>query len=397
MRMMRTSMASWSPDLAAGFLVLAVLGCAGQQGPGRPAGPLPSSPEELLAELREHKERADQATQEMLQRVEAFNASRQPGQRTIEFGEIFAEGLDDQQRQLLNRMVAEEKDVSYKALLERIVEDVDRIRTLQDRLSALEQALPDTYVVARPGDTHNDLAMEFLRVKAGLDEPKAREVLARTDRTDELIPGNRVWFSYNPKDDAFRTYVTRGDAPMTPLALRRARQKELLGERDRALATVEQLEAIRAGLENDIATLQRRRAELEAANAGLEARNTELRSSLEQVSGDLAFQKNSVFYHVANARDLKEQKVLTPVLKRVRDVRGVRFDAALDLRRGTQIRIDPNRFGLEKIGEVRLLPPIYREGRDFKIEVSEDRSAATVTFLDSDLFRGKEILLAVGG
>jgi hypothetical protein len=397
MRMMQRSTAFRRSAFAAAFLVLTALACAGQQGPGRSTAPLPSDPEELLAELRAHKERADQATQGMLQRVEAFNASRQPGQRTIDFGEIFAEGLDDEQRRLLNRMLAEEKDVSYKALLERIVADVDRIRVLQEKLSALEQALPDAYVVARPGDTHNDLALEFLRVKAALDEAKAREVLARTDRTDELVPGNRVWFSYNPADDAFRTYVTRGDATMTPLALRRARQRVLTSERDRALATVEELEAIRASLENDITTLRQRRSALEAANAGLEARNAELRAGLEQVSGDLAFQKNSVFYHVANARDLKERKVLTPVLKRVRDVRGVRFDAALDLRRGTQIRIDPNRFGLRKIDEVRLLPPIYREGRDFKIEVSRDRSAATVTFLDSELFRGKEILLAVGG
>jgi hypothetical protein len=161
-----------------------------------------------------------------------------------------------------------------------------------------------------------------------------------------------------------------------------------MGERDRALATVEELERIKSGLEADIATLQQRRSELEAANAGLEA-------NLYRVSNDLATQQNSVFYHVANVRDLKDQQVLSPVLKRVRDVKGVRFDAALDLRHGSRITLAPGRFGLETIDRVRLLPPIYVEGRDFTIEVQEDKSAATVTFLDSELFRGKEILLAV--
>jgi cell division protein FtsB len=369
---------------------LALPACAGSQGPGRLTGPVPADPDALLAELRAHKEKVDQATQDMMQRVELFNTSRQPGDRTIQFSEIFSEDLDETQRNLLNQLMAEEKDVSYKALLGQIAADVERIRVLQDRVTQLEQTLPDSNVVAQAGDTHNDLAMQFLRTTAGLDETKAKEVLAQSDRSDELVPGNKVWFSYDAKQETFRTYVTRGDAPTIPLALRRAKARELMGERDKALATVSELEQIRTGLEGDISTLQARRDALETQTARLQ-------TDLAMVSGALASQQNSVFYHVAHMRELKDQKVLSPVLKRVRDVKGVNFDAALDLREATQITLYPGRFGVTKIDEVRLLPPIYQEGRDFRVEMQEDSGTATVTILDSNLFRGKEILLAIGG
>jgi len=46
---------------------------------------------------------------------------------------------------------------------------------------------------------------------------------------------------------------------------------------------------------------------------------------------------------------------------------------------------------------VRVLPPIYQEGRDFAIETVQDHSSARLVILDPDLFRGKEVLLAIGG
>jgi hypothetical protein len=381
----------------AAALVLVSVACGADPGPKRLTGAVPSTPEELLAELKAHKDRVDVATQDMIQRIDTFNGSRKEGERTIQFSEIFSEDLNQAQRDILNQMVADEKDVSYRTLLERIIADLDQIRGLQEKIARLEQRLTDKYVVAKAGDTHGGLAMDYLRDDAGLDEAKAKEILAGVDRTDELVPGNKVWFAYDADQGTFRTYVTQGDAKMTPLALRRAQKRELVTERDKALATVAELEQIKAGLESDIAALSRRRADLESANASLEARNATLQSNVTRLSGDLAFKENSVFYHVANTRDLQDQKVLSPVLKRVQDVKGIRFDAALDLRQATKITLYPGRFGLEKIDQIRVLPSIYQEGRDFKVEVSEEAGTATVFFLDSEIFRGKEILLAVSG
>jgi hypothetical protein len=58
--------------------------------------PAPATPEELLAELKTHQERIDQATDGMMKRIQEFNTSRQPGQRTIQFSEIFTQTSDAQ-------------------------------------------------------------------------------------------------------------------------------------------------------------------------------------------------------------------------------------------------------------------------------------------------------------
>jgi hypothetical protein len=46
---------------------------------------------------------------------------------------------------------------------------------------------------------------------------------------------------------------------------------------------------------------------------------------------------------------------------------------------------------------VKLLPSIYQEGRDYSVETAEDSSSAKVVILDPDVFKGKEVLLAIGG
>jgi len=369
--------------LLAGIIVLGAVACRSGSGPTGLSETPPSSPEALLAELKTHKDHIDQATDQMMQRIDQFNASRQPGQRTIQFSEVFTDDLNDEQRDILNRMIVEEKDVSYKSLLEKIIADRDLIRNLQEKVVHLEQSLPDKFVLARKGDTHGRLAIDYLVNEAQIEAPKAKTLLAGVDQTDELLPGNKVWFFYDPQQDTFRTYVTQGEAGQTPLAVRRALQRKLISERDAAQSAVNVLEQVKSNLETDITALRENKTALEA--------------SVDRLSGDLSFQQNSLFYHAANTRELKDQGVLSPFLKRVRDVKGVSFEAALDLREGSTITLAPESFGLERITEVRVLPPIYQEGRDFTVETSEGTGSARVVILDSNLFRGKEVLLAVGG
>jgi hypothetical protein len=369
--------------LLAGLTVLGAVACGSGSQPLSLSKTPPSTPDALLTELKNHKERIDQATDQMMQRLDEFNASRQPGQRTIQFSEVFTDDLSNEQRDILNRMVAEEKDVSYKTLLEKIIADRDMIRNLQEKVMRLEQTLPDKFVVAKSGDTHQRLATDYLVNEASLEASKAKTLLAGVDQTDELLPGNKVWFFYDPQQDTFRTYVTQGEAGQTPLAIRRAMQRKIITERDAAQAAVSALEQVKSSLESDIVVLSENKAALEG--------------SVDRLSHDLAFQQNSLFYHAANERELKDQGVLSPVLKRVRDVKGVSFETALDLREATTINLAPASFGLERITGVRVLPPIYQEGRDFTVETSEGTGNARVVILDSNMFRGKEVLLAVGG
>ena len=351
---------------------------------------VPKTPEELLAELKTHQEKIDAATDATMKRIDEFNQTRKAGERTIHFSEIYGQEFTDAQRDVLNQMIAQEKDVSYKSLLEHIVADRNELQALQEKVMHLEQALPDKFVVVKKGDRHKDLAMNYLVNEMQLPPEKAKTLLAEADQTDELVPGNKVWFAYDPKDDAFRTYVTRGEAKQLPYALRRANQRTLIGERDTARterdtaqAEVGSLQQVKAGLETDISMLQANKASLE--------------DSVARLSSDLSFRQNSLFYHAANERSLKDQGVLSSVLKRVKDVKPLQYEASLDLRQGTTINLEPRLFGLESIDRIKLLPPIFQEGRDYTVETSEATGTAKVTILDPELFKGKEVLVSVGG
>ena len=357
----------------------------------------PASPEALLVELKEHQESIDKATDEMMKRIQEFNDSRKPGERTIQFSEIFSQNLTDAQRDVLNQMIAQEKDVSYKSLLEKIAADRSTLQTLQEKVMRLEQSLPDQFAVAKKGDKQHDLAMNYLVNEAQVDPAKAKALLAQADLSDELVPGNKVWFFYDQPRDAFRTYVTQGEAGRTPLAVRRALQRKLITERDQAVAARDEAAAARDTAQAEVSSLQQVKSGLESDIAGLRQNKAELEANVDRLSRDLAFRQNSLLYHAANVRDLKTEGVVTSVRKRLRDVKPVRFDTVLDLREKTIITLAPDTFGLERIDKVRLLPSIYREGRDFSIETSKDSGAAKVTILDPELFKGKEIVLAVGG
>ena len=356
--------------LVAAMIGLGALGCA-QKGPGSA-----KTSDELLAQLKDDRARIDQSSDTMMKRIEMFNASRKPGERTLQFSEIFTQDLSPEQQDVLNTLVAQEKDFSYKALLQKIIADRDTIRGLQENVMRLEQNLSDKFVVVKRGDRHQELAMTYLTGEAQLEPSRAKSLLSQVDQTDELVPGNKVWFFYDPKNDLFRTYVTQGEAGQTPLAVRRVRQRQLIRERDT-------IRTERDAAQAEVATLQQTKTELEATKSQLET--------------DLAFRENSLFYHAASKRDLKEQGVLTSVLMRVRDVKGLSYDEALDLRQGTTITLMPGSFGLDEIRDVRVLPSIYQEGRDYAVQTASDHSSAQVVILDPDLFRGKEVLLAVGG
>ena len=382
--------------LLAVIFATASIGCAREPDFGFSKS-TPATPEELLAELKTHQEKIDKATEGMLQRINEFNQARKPGERTLQFAEIFGQDFTEPQKDVLNQMIAEEKDVSYRSLLQQLVSDRNAIQGLQEKVMRLEQSLPDSFVVAKKGDKHHDLAMNYLINDAKVEEAKAKTLLAEVDQTDELVAGNKVWFLYDSARDTFRTYVTQGEAGRTPLAVRRAMKRKLIAERDQALAqrdeattardeavrTVNDLQQVKATLESDISVLRQNKAALEA--------------SVQQLTNDLSFRQNSLFYHAANTRQLRDQGVLSSVLKRVQDVKPVNYDAALDLRETNIITLAPEAFGLDRIGKVRMLPNIFQEGRDFKIETFPGSGMAKVVILDPELFKGKEVLLAVGG
>lgn len=363
-----TCQAEWTRASLVGLLIAVAIGL-GVPGCARPGPGTAKNTDELLKQLQEDRAELDQTSSTMMARIDTFNTTRKPGEKTLQFSEIFTQDLNPEQRDVLDALVQEEKDISYKALLQQIISDRDSIKGLQEKVMHLEQTLPDKFVVAKRGDRQQTLALAYLTSEIQLDEAKAKELLKQVDQTDELLPGNQVWFFYDPARDSFRTYVTQGTAGQTPIVARRARQRELAKERDA-------FKSERDSAQAEAATLQQAKTQLE---------------------DELVARQNSVFYHAASSQNLKDQGVLSPVLSRLNNVKGLSYDESLDLRQGTSITLLPGRFALQEIRTVKVLPPIFQEGRDFSVETAEDHSSARLVILDPEVFKGKQILVAVNG
>src|SRR5262247_1390913 len=110
--------------MVAAAFVVAVAGCA-RPGPGTA-----KTTDELLTQLQEDRTQIDQTSDTMMKRIDMFNTSRKPGERTLQFSEIFTQDLNPEQRDILDQLVEQEKDVSYRSLLQRIIADRDSIRGL---------------------------------------------------------------------------------------------------------------------------------------------------------------------------------------------------------------------------------------------------------------------------
>jgi predicted nuclease with TOPRIM domain len=193
--------------------------------------------------------------------------------------------------------------------------------------------------------------------------------------------------------------------------VRRAVKRQLITERDAAQTKAKELEQTRAELEankakletdiaslnGDISSLTDRRSQLESEVAGLQQNNSALETRVAGLSEDLSFRQNSLFYHADSEQKMRDSGALSGVLKRVKDVKGIQFSEALDLRKSTTINLTPQLYGLEKIKGVRVLPSIYQEGRDFTVQTSEDGSSAKVVIIDPEIFKGKEVIVSVRG
>ena len=319
------------------------------------SGPVPSNSQELMAELQAQKERIDRASDDMMKRIDQFNATRSPGEKKVQFSEVFYSDLNPEQRDVLDQLLKEEKNPSYKNLLTQIVADRTKIQDLQDNVTHLEQRLNDQFVIAKKGDTHYALAHDYL-INEGVSEDKAKELLSQIDLSEDILPGFKIWYNYDPEKDTFKTYVTQGDAGQTPLAVKRAVKRQLIGERDAAVAKATALEQTKAelegdisGLRDDIKDLEDRRDNLSVQVADLEARNDQLQQHTEELSSDLESRRNSMFYHAGSEKTLAQQGVLTRFLKNLKDVKGVSFDESIDLRQAQTINFTPENYGLKSI------------------------------------------------
>jgi len=364
--------------------------------------PVPMNMEKLLVELKTARDSIDSETRDIYGRIQQFNSRMETlGRKPVSFSQVFLQGLSAEEEQALDDLVRQEKDPSYRGILGQVVEDMKKIRDLQNKVSQLETLLPGDGVEVKPGDTHMKLAMQYLEKEKGIPESRARELIARLNILETgMDKGMKVHFYYDPAKDFFGTWVSQGDAKRSPLALVRAKEMKLIQEREAAVAKATNLadekailEEMRDNLQKDIEALEAKKAQLESTVSQLELDKSKAEENYRVTSAKLSEHQNSVWYDADLEDRLRARGVLRTVNK-VENIGEVKFANNIDLTKTKSITLKPSQFGIDHIRDVRVVPTFLKEGRDIGVRFVED-GTVEVTVLNEAALRGQKVLFVV--
>jgi phosphopantetheine adenylyltransferase len=310
---------------------------------------------------------------------------------------ISSMGLSPEQAQVLAQRVAGEKDISYRGMLQEVININGQMDKLNQEMAELRAQLPAPYVV-RQGDSHFKVCLEFLTDK-GLSEADATKLIEQNALTTELLPGFEVWNYYRaPKepDDKpiFGSFVTQGTARMSPNALTRATKRRIDTDRQNLIQARNQKE-------EEVKDLEARRTELMDQIKQLDEERKSMMSKMEDMAGKneaMAKQINSVTYQIATFKDLSKQGVVKkPTLGKweTGDLDKITNTSVLDLRADNRITLNASSLGLGRISKILIFPRSYDEGEDYKVVITDDRQSATIVLQKPEKFQLSKLAIAV--
>jgi hypothetical protein len=303
---------------------------------------------------------------------------------------ISSMGLAPEQAEILARRVQQEKDISYRGMIQEVIDLNKQLEKLNQDLMDVRAKLPAPYAV-KQGDSHFKVCLEFLTDK-GVSEEQAVKLIEQTSLTTELLPGFEVWNYYN--EGVFGSFVTQGTAKLSPNALARATKRRIDSERQNLIQArnqkeqeVKELEARRAELQDQIKTIE-------------EERKTMMNQMTEMAQRNevLAQQMNSVRYVVNTFKELSKQGIIRkPTFGKweTADLDKMQNPSVLDLRADNRITISAAALSMGRISKIMLFPRSFNEGVDFKVVISDDRQSATIVLQKPDRFQLGRLAVAV--
>ncbi len=306
--------------------------------------------------------------------------------------------LTPQQREYLKKRLAQEKDSSYSAIIQEILNKDEEIKQLRKKIQDLKDKLPKPYVV-KEGDNHYDICMRYLTEQKGLTPEEAQKLVERVNLLDYLLPGFEVYLFYN--DGVFGTFVIQGTASMSPNQIKRYYKTKLINERDKARQEAEKLSAEVKDLEARKQELLTQLKELEQLKADMQAQISSLTSKNKALSQEnLKKEKmlNSVFYHVDNYRSLRKKGIVGRFLfgkPKLKKFNAVKFERSADLREVDSITVKAEDAGLVRINAIYIMPSHFVKDKDYQIKISPDKKSAVVYLLNPDKFRMSKVLIAL--
>ena len=367
------------------------------------------------ATFEELVERLDATEQEIRERQDAIQATIAQFNETHPDRQVDAESLTNMalnpdHEAVLNEMLATEADVSYRGLVQEIIDTRGEVAELQQQMQDLRDDLPAPYTVQR-GDSHIQVTLQYLMENHGLSAAEARDVVEQTALVEDLNVGNQVWLLY--KDGILGTYVTQGTADMSPgRAQRIARARinrtisTLTDERDaaeaRAAFIADSLGQVKDMLEERIVFLRSEEERLTGQIAMLsDARDEALaqRDMEEQAKLAAEMKLNSIFYAVNTMDHWKDSMVIKDPFfggPRVESLSGVDFSQSQDLREGTVLTIERSAFpSLDSIKKVDVFPRTFRDGQDYVVAFHPSGDRVSIELLVPDNFTGQNVLFAL--
>ena len=299
--------------------------------------------------------------------------------------------LTDDQKKALEERIRNEKNSSYQALLQEVLDKDKEIKDLNTKLAKLRADLPKPDL-AKPNDSHYGMALRFLK-KKGVSEENAKKLVSRVAILDKLAPGFEVYHFY--ANGTYGTWVAQGKAKISPSDLMRQEREKIEGERDTAVAQSDKLQV-------EVLDLESQKKKIEEEITGLRSERTNLLEERTKLQADNAGQLSKLNYlhYVVGTRDeLKASGVIEiPVFAKDRAGKNWRdevFTQSLDLRSGKTIVIKAGELGLKRIGKVNVVPGSYLKDEHYRLTISEDKQSATVELIAVSRFRNDKVVFAV--
>lgn len=349
--------------------------------------------------------REDPQIRELTQKAaEADKASQQANQASAEQQQKLAQAgvndikpnaetlqLTDEQKKALEERIKNEKNSSYQALLQEVLDKDKEIKDLNAKIAKLKADLPKPDI-ARPNDSHYGMAMRFLK-KKGVSEAEAKRLVSRVAILEKLAPGFEVYHFY--ANGTYGTWVSQGKAKISPNDLMRQEREKIEGERDEAVAQNDKLQEEVSDLETQKQKITEEISSLQTERANL----IDERTKLQMDNATQLAKLNSLHYVVGNRDTLKAEGVIEiPIFAKDRAGKNWRdevFTQSLDLRSGKTITIKASDVGLKKIGKVNVVPGSYLKDEHYTLTISPDKQTATVELITVSRFKNDKVVFAV--
>lgn len=362
------------------LLVLAP-GC-GKKGPEEPKEFQDIS--QKVGEMDKASQKANVAGQEQARKLkEAGVTDVKPNAETMQ--------LTEEQKKALEERIKAEKNSSYQALLQEVLDKDKEIKDLNEKITKLKAQLPKPDM-AKENDNHYTMALRFLK-KKGVGENEAKRLVSRVNIMEKLAPGFEVYHFYS--NGVYGTWVSQGKSKITPNDLIREEREKIEGERDTAVVQGEKLQ-------EEVNDLLSQKAKITSEIEGLRSEKTKLIEDMNALSATNEAQKsklNSLHYVIGDRKQLeKDGVIIIPVFAKDRAGKAWKddvFTKALDLRSADSIVIKATEVGLAKIGKVNVVPGSYVKDEHYTVTISEDKQTATVKLLTKDRFKNDKVVFAV--